>query len=174
MGQLRDIKMLGRRRGALLLLSLMSCAAMVAADPAPKNWRMVPHDQPKFELVMQLVVTCTSPGITIDTEAFADPDFDTVIVAAATEVKPSSPGLLEFVRQALPTSRRVAALCTGAFVLAEAGILDGRRATTHWAFARDLRERYPKVKVEPDGSSSLTAPCGPPRGCLPVSTLRWR
>jgi transcriptional regulator GlxA family with amidase domain len=47
-------------------------------------------------------------------------------------------------------SGRVAATCTGAFILAEAGLLDGRRATTHWNSARDLRARFPKVKVEED------------------------
>jgi transcriptional regulator GlxA family with amidase domain len=57
---------------------------------------------------------------------------------------------LAFVRKAMGASRRIAAPCTGAFVLAEAGILDGRRATTHWFFARDLQARFPKVRVEED------------------------
>jgi transcriptional regulator GlxA family with amidase domain len=48
------------------------------------------------------------------------------------------------------SSRRTASICTGAFVLAEAGILDGRRATTHWAFARNMQTQFPKVKVQED------------------------
>jgi transcriptional regulator GlxA family with amidase domain len=92
----------------------------------------------------------TSIGITIATEAFDEPDFDTLIVGAATEVQASSPGLLTFMRNALQVSRRVAAPCTGAFILAEAGLLEGRRATTHWHFARDLQARFPQVRVEED------------------------
>lgn len=47
-------------------------------------------------------------------------------------------------------ARRTAGLCTGTFVLAHAGVLEGRRATTHWAYAKKLREMYPQVEVEED------------------------
>jgi transcriptional regulator GlxA family with amidase domain len=92
----------------------------------------------------------TSVGITIGTEAFTRPDFDTLIVGAATQIQPSTPAMLDFVRQALLAARRVAAPCTGAFTLAEAGVLDGRRATTHWLYARELQARFPSIKVEED------------------------
>jgi transcriptional regulator GlxA family with amidase domain len=91
-----------------------------------------------------------SLGISIDTERFDAPAFDTLIVGGLLEVAPSSAGLIDFVRNALPTCRRVASICTGAFILAEAGVLDGRRATTHWRFARELQLQFPKVKVEED------------------------
>ena len=58
--------------------------------------------------------------------------------------------LLRHVRRLAATSRRVASVCTGASVLAAAGLLDGRRATTHWYFAADLARRYPQVTVDPD------------------------
>lgn len=58
--------------------------------------------------------------------------------------------LRDFVRRAGAGARRIAAICTGAFVLAEAGLLDGRRVTTHWAFARDLQMRFPDIRVEDD------------------------
>ena len=69
---------------------------------------------------------------------------------AGTTIEPMTPGLIEFARHSLQTARRLAAPCTGAFILAESGVLDGRRATTHWFFARQLRERFPAVRVEED------------------------
>jgi transcriptional regulator GlxA family with amidase domain len=92
----------------------------------------------------------SSAGMSVMAEPFDDTNFDTLIVGGGTVVEPSTPGLIEFVRQALGRYRRVAAICIGAFTLAEAGLLDGRRATTHWYHARELRARFPKVKMEED------------------------
>jgi transcriptional regulator GlxA family with amidase domain len=91
-----------------------------------------------------------SAGFNVDTEPMNGAEFDTVIVGAGLEIEPMTPGLLDFVQRSAVTSRRLAAPCTGAFVLAEAGVLDGRRATTHWAFARMLKSRFPKITVDED------------------------
>lgn len=91
-----------------------------------------------------------SAGFGVLTKAFDDAVYDTVMFGAGTVIEPVTPGLAAFARHALEVSRRVAAPCTGAFMLAESGLLDGRRATTHWVFARQLRERFPEVKVEED------------------------
>jgi transcriptional regulator GlxA family with amidase domain len=92
----------------------------------------------------------TSIGVSVTAEPFDDTNFDTLIVGGSAVIEPSTLGLIKFLQQALGRCRRVAATCTGAFVLAEAGLLDGRRATTHWYHARELQARFPKVKVEED------------------------
>jgi transcriptional regulator GlxA family with amidase domain len=92
----------------------------------------------------------SSAGINVETETFSDRVFDTIFVGTGTKLSPTSPRLTEFVRHAMKTSRRIVAPCVGAFSLAEAGVLDGRRASTHWYFAQDLQARFPKVKVEQD------------------------
>jgi AraC family transcriptional regulator, transcriptional activator FtrA len=76
---------------------------------------------------------------------------DTVIVPAWADVDEDPPAdLVDAVRAAHEAGARVASLCTGAFVLAAAGLLDGKRATTHWAHTGALAARYPQVEVDPD------------------------
>ena len=70
-----------------------------------------------------------------------------VLSPLATPMAPELPRLLGKIA---PRARRVAGLCTGAFVLAEAGLLDGRRATTHWYWAETLQRRHPLAQVEAD------------------------
>jgi transcriptional regulator GlxA family with amidase domain len=93
----------------------------------------------------------TSSGLTLETERFDETEFDTLIVLGTLVDKPTfSPELLTYVRNAPRKARRVASICTGALVLAEAGLLDDRRVTTHWAYARYFREHFPTVKLDED------------------------
>ncbi|WP_280726212.1 helix-turn-helix domain-containing protein [Kitasatospora sp. MAA4] len=76
---------------------------------------------------------------------------DTVIVPACADIDVPPPAeVVEAVRAAHESGARVASLCTGAFVLGAAGLLDGRRATTHWAHAAELSARHPLAEVDPD------------------------
>ncbi|MEU3605102.1 helix-turn-helix domain-containing protein [Streptomyces sp. NPDC035033] len=76
---------------------------------------------------------------------------DTVIVPGWADTDREPPAeLVEAVRAAHAAGARVASLCTGAFVLGAAGLLDGRRATTHWAHAGELARRHPAATVDPD------------------------
>jgi transcriptional regulator GlxA family with amidase domain len=77
---------------------------------------------------------------------------DTLLVAGGTGTVRAEehPWLIDWIAEAAGRSRRVASVCTGAFLLAKAGLLDGRRATTHWAHCSELAWRYPSVTVEPD------------------------
>lgn len=92
----------------------------------------------------------SSIGVNMETEPLEETAYDTLIVVGGGRHEPTPPGLVRFVHHAIKRSRRVAATCAGAFVLAEAGILDGRRVTTHWLQARDLQARFPKVMLEED------------------------
>ncbi len=77
---------------------------------------------------------------------------DTLIVAGGSGVRAAveDRALVRFVERAAARSRRVCSVCTGAFLLAEAGLLAGRRATTHWSACAALARRHPDVVVEPD------------------------
>ncbi|WP_243060663.1 GlxA family transcriptional regulator [Nocardioides sp. SR21] len=104
------------------------------------------------------LVVCTSdgrphpwlPGLpTASYDAIADAD--TVVVPSIDDLDlVPEPELVAALRDAHAGGVRVASLCTGAYVLAAAGLLDGRRATTHWMYAEDLARKYPQVDVRSD------------------------
>jgi len=76
---------------------------------------------------------------------------DTVIIPGMDDIElPVDESLLRVIRAAIDGGARVASICTGAFVLAATGALDGRRATTHWQAASELARRHPKIEVHPD------------------------
>ncbi len=89
-------------------------------------------------------------GMTIDTKCAFDLDFDTLLVGSAPDTREPPPELATYLRQVSSTIRRIASICVGAFILGEAGLLDGRRSTTHWMFGKELQARYPKTRVEID------------------------
>src|SRR5688572_9948264 len=89
-------------------------------------------------------------GIPVETRPLARNRVDTLIVTGLLVPAPSTPELLRQVRRATETARRTASVCTGAFILGEAGLLDGRRVTTHWFHARNLQKQFPKAHVEDD------------------------
>jgi len=80
------------------------------------------------------------------------PPIDTLIVAGGAGARRAATDAraLRTVRRAAGRARRVASVCTGSFVLAAAGLLDGRRATTHWAYCQRLAAEYPRVRIEAD------------------------
>ncbi|MDT7685252.1 MAG: hypothetical protein QOG57_5562, partial [Pseudonocardiales bacterium] len=97
----------------------------------------------------------SSTGMTIPVDADAtDPRlrFDTLLVMGGDvfPAHPVDPELREAVTSVAPRSGRVCSICTGAFILAAAGLLDGRRATTHWRHTGVLSRGYPDITVEPD------------------------
>jgi transcriptional regulator GlxA family with amidase domain len=77
---------------------------------------------------------------------------DTLLIAGGpgVEAAAADPELVGWVRERARSARRVASVCTGAFLLAASGVLDGRRAATHWSYCADLARRFPAVRVESD------------------------
>jgi transcriptional regulator GlxA family with amidase domain len=80
------------------------------------------------------------------------PRHDTLVVAGGvgTREASSDPEMVAWVAAASARARRTTSVCTGSYLLAAAGLLDGRRATTHWAYCDGLRRRHPEVMVDPD------------------------
>lgn len=96
----------------------------------------------------------TTAGLRLATEALSDParPIDTVMISGGFGVNLAceQTHLVAWVAARAATARRVASVCSGAFLLAEAGLLEGRRAVTHWHRCGEFTARFPKVRLEPD------------------------
>lgn len=139
-------------------ISTMSFAVCTVFEMT--NWKL---GYPAYELTLVLErggPVMTSLGNEIQTVSFKRRTFDTIIVAGEHVPEPGSatPGLVKYLRSAAQCGTRIASFCTGAFVLAQAGLLDGRRATTHWNLAKQLQKLYPKIKVDVDRIFTVDGP----------------
>ncbi|KND25125.1 GlxA family transcriptional regulator [Streptomyces acidiscabies] len=107
----------------------------------------------------------TTSGLTLvpDTALSDAPVPDTLLVPGGPGTRGEAPELVAWLRDNASRARRLVSVCTGAIRLAQAGFLDGRRATTHWAYCAKLAEDHPKVDVDPepiyvrDGAVSTSA-----------------
>jgi transcriptional regulator GlxA family with amidase domain len=96
--------------------------------------------------------TRSTSGVTFGSEPLSDGPWHTVMVSGgdATRAVEESREIIAWLQQAATRAERVTSVCSGAYFLAEAGLLDGRRATTHWSRTDHFSRRYPKVKLEAD------------------------
>jgi transcriptional regulator GlxA family with amidase domain len=96
----------------------------------------------------------TSTGLRFVADPLPDPcdSIDTVVLpgGGGVDAARANPELMDWIKAVSGNARRVVSVCTGAFLAAESGLLDGCRATTHWAFAERLANEFPKIEVDPD------------------------
>jgi transcriptional regulator GlxA family with amidase domain len=94
----------------------------------------------------------SSAGVGFQAEALSEGPWDTVMIAGGDTRRGirESREIVDWLRRIAATTRRVTSVCSGAYFLAEAWLLDGRRATTHWSSTDDFQRRYPSVRLDAD------------------------
>jgi transcriptional regulator GlxA family with amidase domain len=97
-------------------------------------------------------LVASSSGAALAAAPLAEGPFDTLMVVGGQGVRTAIVGrsLTPWLQGEAVRARRTASVCSGAYILAEAGLLDGRQATTHWDSSRDFARRYPQVDLQPD------------------------
>ncbi|HVL78706.1 MAG TPA: DJ-1/PfpI family protein [Sphingomicrobium sp.] len=123
--------------------------------------------EPPYEIVLLSAgggAVTSSPGVQLLTTGLADApcsDFDTVLASGGhgAQAAASNERVLGWLREASGKVRRIGSICTGAFLLAAAGLLHGRRAATHWGYCGELQASYPDVDVDSDSIFVEDAGC---------------
>ncbi|MEN0039113.1 MAG: GlxA family transcriptional regulator [Cellvibrio sp.] len=92
----------------------------------------------------------SSMGVAVDTQPIGFGTYDTLMISGALLIPKAMPALEAILKESASGKTRIASICTGAFVLANAGLLDGKKATTHWVWGRHLQEQHPAVQVDED------------------------
>jgi len=92
----------------------------------------------------------TSHSFSVNTERLSNSTYDTLIVGGDNDSVLPSTSLIQYIHNAATHVRRIASICTGAFILAEAGLLEGKHATTHWMHAVAFKKLYPNVILDED------------------------
>jgi transcriptional regulator GlxA family with amidase domain len=103
-------------------------------------------------LAAEAGAVASSSGVRMAAGGLGEGPWDTIVISGGdgTRSLPDLAKIVAWLKRAAPAARRVASVCSGAYLLAEAGLLDGKRATTHWGRSDDFARRYPKVRLEPD------------------------
>jgi transcriptional regulator GlxA family with amidase domain len=108
----------------------------------------------ELAVVAERSLITASGGLGLAAQDLSEPDtpFDTLIVAGGFGIEPAceNTALIGWIRRRAAAARRTASVCSGAFLLATAGLLDGRRAVTHWGRCAEFARRFPAVHLEPD------------------------
>jgi transcriptional regulator GlxA family with amidase domain len=131
-------------------LEILATTGYFAADDArPYDIAVVAENAGTVIASSGLAITAT---LSFEDVLADDRDIDTLMIAGGhgSSAAMKHPPLVAFLRAAAPRARRVASICTGALLLAEAGLLDGRRASTHWFWCPKLETDYPHVEVDRD------------------------
>ena len=137
----------------VVALALPEVVAFDLAIPAQVFGHRDERDNYSFTLCAAepgLVPSTTGYSLQVTHGLEAVATADTVVVPGYAPTEPPPPGVIEALRAAADRGARVVSVCTGAFALAAAGLLDGLNATTHWKDAGELAARYPAVDVDPD------------------------
>jgi transcriptional regulator GlxA family with amidase domain len=141
-----------RRLGVFIFpqFQLLDAAGPIAAFEIAA--RVVPRAYALSIMAVRPGMVASSSGAAMLAGDLETQGLDTVLVAGGEGTRPAAlaPAAMAWLREASANTRRTASVCSGAYLLAEAGLLDGRRATTHWARSADFARRFPKVKLEPD------------------------